>query len=584
MADWKRIGLGVATGGASEGVRVGAKTEIAQKVGKAVGLIDPDEIDQSPLDGVTDEVKADKIRQLEREGRIDAVTAEAYRRALGLPPSHVTEPVLGRPDLQDDTEPGAVNAAHTAAPGSTLVDKASDGDLAAPSKVTYDDSYDPIKARDPGNASMEDETTIGKSQVDDAALALRGQQLAAAESAVHAPSSAAAQFRAALIASQEAQLGAAAQARGADRAGARREAVIAIGRDSIQGAEKSAELAAREQQAKNDSYASTLAGVSGQDLGFGTTNANLDSSRALQQGLISSARSRSNVQEANRRALDKAKFEEAADALNSKNQFELKKGNLDASTTNAANDLDASKTKYLGATDVSKYNAGQANVTRTTDADRDVTVGLSNTKADNDVAATERLRRERLAADNAKALREFALEQARFKLEAAKSQDAHDVARQSAIQSGANGVSAAPDLAAGSTNNLLRIAEGRVGVNKTDAENKQAGYTRLTKMFSDGAAAAATKSDERVKRGVSRASKSDLNALTDAFQAATFRYKGKHDDGELHAGTASAQAIEKTKLGKGLVSKDKDGVRVVDRAGLAMLLAAAAAKSTRRSA
>jgi hypothetical protein len=567
-------------GGAAKSVG-GAVGGGLKRVGQAIGLVEPDKIDTSPLDDLTPALKEDKIRALEREGKIDAATAEAYRRALGLPPSHVVDPTYDKPELQADTEPGAVNAAQIARPGSTQVDQASDGDIAAPSKITYDASYNPVEARDPGRASMEDETTIDHSKVDGSALALRGQQLSAAESAKNAPSSAAAQFRAALMAAQEAQLGAASQARGADRGGARREAVLGIGRDALQGAEKSAELAAREQQAKNDSYANTLAGVSGHDVDVATSDAQLDSARALQQGIISSARARSNVVEANKRAIDKATLGEHADALNSKNRMEIKSETRLADTSNATNDLDRSKTKYLGGVDISKFNVGQTNLGRTSDADRTERVDTANVKATNDVQAGERLRRERIAAANALAIQNAALEHKKLVLEAQKSKDAADLARQNAIQAGASGMAGVPDLAGGATSNQIRLAEGKVGVSKADQENKTKSSERLVKGITDGGAAFA-KSDERVKREVSHASTADLAALTDAFHAATFRYKGKHDDGEMHAGTDSAQAIEKTKLGKGLVTKDADGVRRLDREGLAMLLAAAAAKSTRR--
>ena len=573
---------------------------VGHRLAKGIGLEGPDAVDTSALDGLTPALKEDRIRALEREGKIDAAMADSYRRAVGLPPSHIDTPTFEPGKEQADTEPGGQNAHHVGQRDVTDPERAATGGLAAPPKVEYDSSYDQIQQRDLGRASMEDATTVDRSKIDADARQLRGSQLSAAQQARDAPSSAAAQFRAALIAAQEAQLGAAAQSRGADRAGARREAVLGIGRDAIQGAEKAAELAAREQQAKTAAYSSTLAGVAGHDVEVGSTNANLSSASNLAQATLTAARHRADVAEANKRALDTAKLGLDMDVQNKDNLFKIKTGNLAASTTNAGNVLDANKTGFLAGVDVSKFNAGQGNVIKTGNAERGVTVDTTNASADNTLDASERVRKATLERERTKSYNDALIEHKRLLLEAQKGKDSADINRQNLIQGAANGIAGAPSLSAANTRDMITVAGLKQGVATGEAARQEASNARLGQFVVDGAAAAATggaslavkppggaskaASDERVKRQVSTASAKDLAELADKFQAATFRYKGKYDDGDKHAGVESAQELEKTKLGKGLVSKDKDGTRVVDRAGLAMLLAAAAAKSARHGA
>ena len=99
-----------------------------------------------------------------------------------------------------------------------------------------------------------------------AADALRAQQLQAASDAMNAPSAAQAQLASGqqLVARQ--QLAVAAGARGADRAAAKRDAMMAIGQQGMQASQNAAALAATEQQARTNANINALAGIRAGDV------------------------------------------------------------------------------------------------------------------------------------------------------------------------------------------------------------------------------------------------------------------------------------------------------------------------------
>lgn len=96
--------------------------------------------------------------------------------------------------------------------------------------------------------------------------AIRQQQLDQAADAAQSPSAAAAQMRAAGAQIARQQLGQAAMARGADRAGARRAAMLATGEQGLQAAQITAAMAAEEQAKKQAAYTAALAGVRAGDV------------------------------------------------------------------------------------------------------------------------------------------------------------------------------------------------------------------------------------------------------------------------------------------------------------------------------
>lgn len=112
------------------------------------------------------------------------------------------------------------------------------------------------------------EQTVGTPDVigGKAAADLRAQQLTQAAAAASSPSSATAQMRSNLGAIHAAQLGQAAGARGADRAAARRDAMLGTGTAGIFAANSTAALAAQEAAAKQQAYTAALSGVRAGDV------------------------------------------------------------------------------------------------------------------------------------------------------------------------------------------------------------------------------------------------------------------------------------------------------------------------------
>ena len=95
------------------------------------------------------------------------------------------------------------------------------------------------------------------------AAGLQSMTLAQAKAAANSPSAAAAQMKAAEQGIEQQQAGVAAQARGADRAGAKRALMLGIGTQEQGAAQTSAQLAAQEAEAKQAAYTNALLGEQG---------------------------------------------------------------------------------------------------------------------------------------------------------------------------------------------------------------------------------------------------------------------------------------------------------------------------------
>ena len=144
--------------------------------------------------------------------------------------------------------------------------------------------------------------TVGQSNLiaGPQADALRAQALQQAQDAANAPSSAAAQMRAAGTQIANQQLGQAAMARGADRAGAARAAMLGTGAQGMQAASTTSALAAQEQVAKNNAYSAALGNVragdvsaaqSQQAVGVANQQANLSAQAQSAQAQLAASQS-----------------------------------------------------------------------------------------------------------------------------------------------------------------------------------------------------------------------------------------------------------------------------------------------------
>lgn len=131
-------------------------------------------------------------------------------------------------------------------------------------------------------------------QVDDSAgQEIRGRQLGyldqlQAAAAGRGPSAAESQFQNGLADVSALQNGMVAQARGNDRAAARREAILGAGRQGAQNALSAAQLKANEQIAARGALGGALSDVRGTDTGVAIQNANLKQGASLQNAAVES--------------------------------------------------------------------------------------------------------------------------------------------------------------------------------------------------------------------------------------------------------------------------------------------------------
>jgi hypothetical protein len=125
------------------------------------------------------------------------------------------------------------------------------------------------------------------------ASALRAQRLQQAQDAANSPSAAAAQLKAGMGAISQQQMGQANMARGADRASARRDAMLATGTQGMQAANTSAALAATEQAQKQQALTGALSGIQASDVGAAQAQTQIG---AANQGANLTAQTYTNAQ------------------------------------------------------------------------------------------------------------------------------------------------------------------------------------------------------------------------------------------------------------------------------------------------
>jgi len=267
--------------------------------------------------------------------------------------------------------------------------------------------------------------------------ALRGEQIAAARAISSAPSAAMSQFKGAQAQSLADQLSMAAKARGSERAGARREAIIQAGQQGAQAGLTASALAAQEEQAKRTAASSALSGIRTSDITTATTTAQIQAQQANLQAQLDAAIATGNTSAVNTIRTQQAqlevearKAEVSAGLTQQGTQAELERSNLAArqqttlvnagaeneasidwtkaynaaiaadaasktqvSATNAAAQTQAARdlatatntataTDVGAQTDVSKYNATLATQTAQANADRTKAIAEGNRTAD----------------------------------------------------------------------------------------------------------------------------------------------------------------------------------------------------------
>jgi hypothetical protein len=376
----KRIGEGVATGGASEvyrGVTGNDPLDDAKQLGtralKGAGVIPPDQVQGGPIFAPTEQRASDvfgrAIANSDRFANGPAVTGirepdqihAAPVTAQGYVAPEVSAQTMGtRPTI--GTRPTDATFV-----GASPVERYQAALINAPKDVSFNPGDVTVGADKLGPAAQ---TGASAGQVDSGTAALEGDraralQIGAAQDIRNSPGAAAAQFKAAMAGIEAAQLGAAGQARGAERAGARREAIIAMGQQGGQAAQAAAAESAREETAKRVA----AAGVLGQVRSGDVSTAGFRQQAADLQAQLTAA-----IAQGNTAAV---------------NQIKQKQADLDlaARTTTAGNTLEAGKTAAdVAAGNVARGMQGQEFNAGATTAAAAANAAAGNTRAEQEAA------------------------------------------------------------------------------------------------------------------------------------------------------------------------------------------------------
>ena len=412
---------------------------------------------------------------------------------------------------------------------------------------------------------------IAQTDFNPSANAARDQQLAAIQAMQNAPSAATAMYQQALQQTAAQQMGMVNQARGAERAGMRREAMLGLGTQAMNATQAAAAASATEEQAKRAAALQGLYGLRGQDIGIATQEYLANVERMKRSAELSTDVSKSNAELEAKAAIERAKMGLTADTSTVEADLAQQRTKAAAITTDATLGTDISKTNAGAITAAGKYVAdtqnkvGENYTTALNDRDKfigttRVAQGTVNTDRENRAAELAKAANDKAIADNA----------------------ANELKAQELRQTG---TTAALGQATNATNTQMTGANIQSNADTANADREQKGNAALIGAGGTLLAGAITSSDERVKRDIRQVSTKDLLDFADAVNAVTFRYKPGTDDGGAnpHAGVL-AQDLEKTKFGDELVRMGPDGVRKVDYNGLAALMAAAAAKALRKGA
>lgn len=604
--DWGRIGLGVATGGASEGVRaLTGKSSIYDPVLDAVGLGIP-KVGPEPNAG-------------DYYGGVEASNAENLRRAYEMadqkqirePDAIMAERISGHqtsgPMATDAHNAGGVERAQVervAAPGQVVSPWLPDAAKVAAAKAG------PAAHAEGGYigpAALQSGTHVGQTDTNSTASDLLTQAALGT-----APSKAEALLNAGLDKTAKKQLSMAAGAKGSERRGARRAAMLAIGDQGADAAQQLAALRADEMER-----------------GRGALSQMEQHKETLKQGVLSlqaqidSAAARGDADAVNRLKAQQAEMtarasEVNAGADNTRSEADTQRQQRADEINAAAADANAqAKAGY-------NFKAQEGNVDRemrAADANAGRTTAASMADAAAANARAESLARRRDETDQQYATRVQAWQEAN----AARDMDTQKTNAANAQTVAAANVAARQAADVGNAtvkSNALGGARQATG-QETDIENMK--FSAATAKYqAEKAAAAAAKnarlqtglkigtaiatgggslavpggmptlgtpppgpddplplgytSDRRAKTDIKKVGDKEAIRLSDAYQKMISTYKYKKGDGRTTAGVM-AQDLAKDPLGKKFVSKGGDGLLAIDYHGLnSAVLAGLAAK------
>lgn len=611
MGFWKRLGVGIATGGLSEGVRAATGAEsIYDPILEGAGM-GIDHAGKAPnpddyLGAGASQAKDNYLRALQVRDQAQGITArpiaDPERIRAGLVNASRVEPVE-HGETHDAGPVERVTAREVLDPGATRV-----GNLAPVERLG---SFGELNAERVGPIGLQ------RSTVD----ANAGRLLTAAAEG-SAPSQAAEQLKYALDQATKKRLSIAAGARGSERAGARREAMLMVGEDAASSGQQAAAARAGEMATARGQLAEHAQRTAALDAEQNRVQADLD--RAIAQGNQTAA----NALRVRQTELEAERQKVNADAENRRTEYEAslrtgleeagKNRGVSVAEGNAARGLQAQEfgagaanaraeslarrqdetdqqylTRLLQARTANanfEQGAATGNADRTLTADttnvgNTIRVGEFNSGQDLDVQKTRLLgaeASENLAQGSTKQTIE--LDKARYN--AAANKHAEDVAREreqrqgrqklagqvfGAAIGGPAGAQIGGQVAGGGALNLPPSGPGSIAAGQ-EAGDAFAGAGPDYDFIND-VAQPLDYSDERLKSDIRDVKPAAAHRLLHSLRAKTYRKGGREDVGVI------AQDLERDPLGRKLVHEDAAGLKKVNYAGLTALLLAAVARS-----
>lgn len=395
-----------------------------------------------------------------------------------------------------------------------------DVEKVAPATVTAINTN--IPAPKLGDAARTDAVTVGKVQADPLADALRAEQIRAASNIATAPSAVKPTMQAGQADALRDALAVASQARGNERAGARREAILASQQGGLAAALKAAALGAQEEQAKRTATAEALGNIRSQDVASSQARQQIEAQRVALQANLDAAIAQGNTAAINEIKKQQAAFEvqartaEVQAGLTQQGTMaDVAKANLGVESTRAL--ANAAATNTAAADYAKSLNAAAENA-----AARQTATNVTNAQAAQAQAEANMARAAAIEQQNVANTQAARTQNAANALDAAKTNAQLEVeaerTRQSGTTSALNTGNVSAQTGVNAANTVVDANKSQSAANaSSDAATKAligAGITAAATAYGGPAAGAAAnkvvssdedekKSDARVKADIS---------------------------------------------------------------------------------
>lgn len=345
-----------------------------------------------------------------------------------------------------------------------------------------------------GEAAQTGAVSVGKVATDPLADALRAEQIKSAQNIATGPSAVKPTLQAGQVESLQNALAVAAQARGAERAGARREAILASQQGGMAAALKAAALSAQEEQAKRVATTEALSGIRSQDVATANARQQIEAQRMALQAQIDSAIAQGNTEAANefrRRQAEldvQARTAEVQAGLSQQGTMAgLATSNLGVEAARAAADaaaMNKSESDFIAAQNAEKAAAAA----RATEANR---INIENAYKQQE----ENIRRAKeIEEGNIKTKVGVDSANVTNKLEADKTTATNAIDTEKTRQAGTTSA-----LNTGNVSASTGVTAAGQVIDATKAQSTSDTADKAAKYAAAGAVAAAAMSDERVK-------------------------------------------------------------------------------------